>query len=57
MCVAGADAVSMAVLAAAALAWDGTENAKRADAAVMIIQLLVLAGRRHVLSYGSHVFV
>eukprot|EP00904_Undaria_pinnatifida_P013952 jgi/Undpi1/9688/HiC_scaffold_27.g12144.m1 len=43
VCVAGADAVSMAVLAAAALAWDGTENAKRADAAVMIIQLLVLA--------------
>ena len=43
-CIAGADAVSMGVLAAAALEWKGTESAKRADTAVMIIQLLVLAG-------------
>lgn len=43
-CIAGADAVSMAVLAAAALAWEGTENAERADTAVMVIQLMVLAG-------------
>lgn len=43
-CVAAADAVSMAVLAAAALAWKGTENAERADIAVMVIQLIVFAG-------------
>lgn len=45
MCILGADAVCMAVLTIAALAWEGTENAKRADNAVIIIQLMVLVGK------------
>lgn len=43
-CLAGADAVSMGIMAAAAIKWAGTENARRADAAVMVIQILVLVG-------------
>lgn len=43
-CIAAADAVSMAVLAAAAVAWEGTKNAETADAAVMVIQLMVFSG-------------
>ena len=43
-CLAGADAICMAVLAVSVLAWEGTEHAQRADKAVVIIQLLVLVG-------------
>lgn len=43
-CVAGADAVTMAVMACAAVEWEGTDNAERADTAIMIIQLLGFAG-------------
>lgn len=39
------DAVCMVVLAVAAQEWQGTENATRADSAVIIIQLVVLVGR------------
>eukprot|EP00904_Undaria_pinnatifida_P013948 jgi/Undpi1/9684/HiC_scaffold_27.g12140.m1 len=42
VCLSGADAVCMAVLTIAALAWEGSENARRADRAVVIIQLMVL---------------
>lgn len=42
--LAGADAVSMGIMAVAAIQWEGTENAKRADTAVMVIQLLVFVG-------------
>ena len=44
VCLSGADAVCMAVLAVAALKWEGTDKAKRADNAVIIIQLMVLVG-------------
>ena len=43
-CLAGADAVCMALLAVSVLEWEGTENAKRADNAVMIIELVALVG-------------
>lgn len=45
VCISGADAVCMAVLTIAALEWEGTENAKRADNAVVVIQLMVLVGK------------
>lgn len=43
-CLAGADAICMAILAVSVLAWEGTENATKADKAVVVIQLLVLIG-------------
>lgn len=52
--LSGADAVCMALMTIAALAWEGTENAKRADLAVVIIQLMVLVGE--VLFYVLFVF-
>lgn len=45
VCVSGADAACMVVLTIAAMAWEGTEKAKRADSAVVIIQMTVLVGK------------
>lgn len=42
--VVGIDAVSMALMAATALVWQGTKTGQRADMAVMVAQLLSLAG-------------
>ncbi|CAM9909350.1 unnamed protein product [Ectocarpus fasciculatus] len=42
--VYGLDAASMAVLAVSADKWEGTERASRVDSAVMMVQLLILAG-------------
>lgn len=45
VCVSGADAVCMVVLTIASMEWKGTDKAKRADKAVVIIQLMVLVGK------------
>lgn len=42
--LSAADAVCMGVLAIAAHEWKGTENAERADTAVVVVQLIVLVG-------------
>lgn len=48
--LSGIDAVCMVILIIAALAWKGTANAKRADLAVVIIQLVVFVGEALFLS-------
>lgn len=65
VCLSGVDAVSMAVLGVAALEWEGTDKAERADNAVIIIQLTVLVGGtlfmcfefRMVLSRSANTFI
>lgn len=52
-CLAGLDAICMAVLAVSVMEWEGTEHAERADKAVMIIQLMVLVGGFLVLVGGT----
>lgn len=41
----GTDAVCMALLAASAAMWEGTPRAEGIDTAVMIVQMLTLAGK------------
>ena len=55
-CLAGTNAVCKALLAVSVLEWEGTENSKRADDAVMIIQLLALVGGLPVLAIVTVVF-
>lgn len=48
MALYGIDAACMAVLAVSASKWEGKPKANRADKAVMIIQLVTLAGERRI---------
>lgn len=43
-CLVGVDAISMALLAVAALRWQGTAKEERMNTAVMVMQVLALAG-------------
>lgn len=52
--LSAANAVCMGVLAIAAHEWQGTENAKRADTAVVVIQLIVLVGGPLLYLYWSN---
>lgn len=49
-CVMAIDAVCMAILATAALKWEGTDRAEHSNAAVIALQLFSLCGEMHSLS-------
>lgn len=48
----GTDAVCMALLAISTDKWEGTSRAETVDAAVMIIQIVTLAGKWQVVEKG-----